>query len=135
MVEASELNWDFVQTYWKPIGTGGLKDGSYAICNMQYTKERTVRLQNADTHFLDGGKQRQRIKRLKRLTGDSSKPGFSASLNARWGFKRSFGMSDVICSLEGQLGLLSHPHRRDKLKATSKTLCFGSVDDPGGLRA
>ena len=41
-------------------------------------------------------------------------------------------MSDVICFLEGRLGLLSHPHQRDKVKATSKTLRFGSVDDPGG---
>ena len=41
-------------------------------------------------------------------------------------------MPDVICSLEDQLGSLSLPHRRDKAKATSKRLCFGSVDDPGG---
>ena len=41
-------------------------------------------------------------------------------------------MSDVICSLEDQLGSLSLPHRRDRAKATSKRLCFGSVDDPGG---
>ena len=45
-------------------------------------------------------------------------------------------MSDVICSLEDQLGSLNHPHQWDRVKATSKRLCFGSVDDPGGgLRA
>ena len=91
---------------------------------MQYNEERTVGLQNADIHCLDGGKQRQRIKGLERLTRKSSNLGFSASLNARWGFKRSFGMSDVICFLEGQLGLLSHLYRRDKAKATSKNVVF-----------
>ena len=36
-------------------------------------------------------------------------------------------MSDVICSLEGHLGLLSHPHRRNKLKATSKRCVSGRL--------
>ena len=41
-------------------------------------------------------------------------------------------MSDVICSLEGQLGLLSHPHQRDKLKATSKRCVSGRLMIRGG---
>ena len=91
---------------------------------MQYNKERTVGLQNADIHCLDRGNQRQRIKRLERLTRNSSTLGLFASLNAQWGFKKSFGMSDVIWFLEGQLGLLSHLYRRDKAKATSKNVVF-----------